>query len=136
MLDHQRLLNDVLASDAALSYGFVARSTGALITEAGARASLPFQGIADVALRPESVIARYRECESYALTDPRMVPRTSAQGPIYAVIGIPSPGFLLVVFGLMPAAIAAGPVNDQVAWCSSFRRRVWSTVQGVYGSTP
>jgi hypothetical protein len=130
--DHQLLLVEVLRSQPELRFGFVARASGEVLAEAGDRSSLPYQGAVDISKRPESIAAFYEQCEEYANTDPRMLPRGYAQGSVHGVICIPSPGVLLVVFGERPASLAKAPSTEKVAWFSSYRRRTWSAVEAAY----
>lgn len=131
---HDQTLKALLALEPErLCYGFVAQATGEIVAEAGEKELLP-RGVVDASLRAENIIARYEECERFGDVDPGMLPRGYAQDRISAVIGIPSPGVLLVLFGLMPetVAAAASDLSARVTWYWSHRRHVWSVVESAY----
>jgi len=136
MSNHEQTLKTLLALESdSVCYGFVAQSTGEIVAEAGEKELLP-RTIVDVSLRPESIISRYEECERFGEVDPGMLPRGYAHDRVSAVIGIPSPDVLLVLFGMMPEAVAmaASDLSARVAWYWSHRRRVWSAVEAAYMS--
>ncbi|HZP67045.1 MAG TPA: hypothetical protein VFB32_12115 [Rudaea sp.] len=115
-----------------LCFGFAAHATGEIFALAGDKHLLPFQSVVEKALEPENIVSRYEECEGHAAVG--CAPRGYAQGRLSAVIGIPRPGVLLVLFGLMPDGIAraVSDSSEQIAWYWSHRQRVWSAVEAVY----
>jgi len=135
MLNHDRTLKALLDLESdTLCYGFVAQSTGEVVAEAGCKQMLP-EGIVAASLRQEAIVSRYEECERH-MQEPgcNLVPRGYALDRVSAVIGIPAPDALLVLFGHMPEQIAATTTDfsARVAWYWSHRLRVWERVKSAY----
>src|SRR5579859_3213425 len=96
--------------------GIAAHPCGEVFAEAGEKHRLPFPDFIDAALRPDAIASRYEECESrWWRGGP---PRGYARERLSSIVGIPRPGVLLVLFGVMPAAVAAAlPDSDaRIAW--------------------
>ena len=117
-----------------ICFGIAARPCGEVFAQAGEKHRLPFPDFIDAALRPDAIASRYEECESrWWRGGP---PRGYARERLSSVVGIPRPGVLLVLFGLMPETIAAAlPDSDaRIAWYWSHRQRVWSAVEVAYAA--
>jgi len=114
-------------------FGIAAHANGEVFAEAGDKSLLPFQDAVHAALQPAIIVSRYEECEGQPTSS---FPRGYARGRLSTVMGIPKPGVLLVLFGLMPEAIAhtATDSDTKIAWYWSHRQRVWSAVAAAYSA--
>jgi len=115
-----------------LCFGVAAHANGDVFARAGERHRLPFPDFVDAALRPDAIVSRYEECEGARWHGGP--PRGYARERLSSIVGIPRPGVLLILFGLMPESVAAAlPDSDaRIAWYWAHRRRVWSTVEAAY----
>ena len=137
MVNHLTIIEALLAeSESGLRYGFVARSTGEIIAQAGNKDALSLHGLVDLSNHPESIISHYDECENLAQSDPNGPPRGYAHGRVSAVIGIPYPEVLLVLVGLMPETVFDELTTEsmRVAWHWAYRRRIWPDVEAAYSA--
>jgi hypothetical protein len=134
MHESQENLKSLLAhSPDDVCFGIAAHASGEVFAQAGDKSLLPFPDVVDAALLPANIVSRYEECE-WPSANP--VPRGYARGRLSTVMGIPKPGVLLVLFGLMPEAVAdtAADSNARIAWYWSHRQRVWSAVEAAYSA--
>jgi len=117
-----------------LCFGIAAHPSGEVFAQAGEKHRLPFPDLIDAALHPDAIASRYEECESRWWSG--RAPRGYARERLSGVVGIPRPGVLLVLFGVMPQAVAAAlPDSDaRIAWYWSHRQRVWSAVEAAYAA--
>jgi len=129
---HENLKSLLMPSSDDVCFGIAAHASGEVFAQAGDKSVLPFPDVVDAALLAENIVSRYEECESDAASS---FPRGYARGRLSTVMGIPKPGVLLVLFGLMPEAMAhaALDADAKIAWYWSHRQRVWSAVEAAYG---
>jgi hypothetical protein len=133
--DHSIILNTLVGANSEIRFVFVAEPQGHILARGGSRNELPDQSVILQTERTESITSFYEQCLEYQRTNPIQNPQGYSQGRTNGVIGIPTSGFLLAAFGIMPVAVYNDLGEVRAHWYWDFRNRVWAKVLQAYGDS-